>query len=302
MLCKVSLLSFLHSLRLLLPLWFILTSLKRVHLSGPPTSNVVKLNCNGAFKSNQGAIEIVIRDSDWVGAIIESDSSDAIALSSLESVPPWAVGMVLNGLKEELKADVRIQKPRTVNKASRYLRGECYRRGKKYRPGHQCKTGTLKVMKVEEEPDEQLINEVNHITANANDVTEINLHTILGKPHLITMKVEVAPFGAQIGNGDFIKCSHICKNLTLQVNELKIVQDFYPFSIGEADLILGIQWLETPNMVQANWKELFMIFNVDGKRNKWHGLSTGSQTSLSFQHLAIEPGVIRDFPIYYNLL
>ncbi|GKE98067.1 F-box domain containing protein, partial [Tanacetum coccineum] len=84
-------------------------------------SNVVKLNCDGAFKSNQGAIGIVARDSEgvilacigerwqassllamellairnacnlaltngWAGVIIESDSSDAIALSSSESV------------------------------------------------------------------------------------------------------------------------------------------------------------------------------------------------------------------------
>nr|GEY22569.1 RNA-directed DNA polymerase, eukaryota [Tanacetum cinerariifolium] len=86
------------------------------------TSNVVKLNCDGAFKSNQGAIGIVARDSEgvilacigerwqassplamellaltngWVGAIIESDSSDAIALSSSEFVPPWAVCVIV---------------------------------------------------------------------------------------------------------------------------------------------------------------------------------------------------------------
>nr|GEV73699.1 Myc-type, basic helix-loop-helix (bHLH) domain-containing protein [Tanacetum cinerariifolium] len=77
----------------------------------------MKLNCDGAFKSNQGAVGIVARDSEgaiiavirerchasfalaieflairnvcnlaltngWVGAIIESDSTDVITLSS----------------------------------------------------------------------------------------------------------------------------------------------------------------------------------------------------------------------------
>ncbi|GJU27804.1 F-box domain containing protein [Tanacetum coccineum] len=100
----------------------------------PPTSNVVKLNCDGAFKSNQGAIGIVARDSKgvilacfgerwqassplamellairnacnlaltngWIGAIIESDSTDAIALSSSESVPPWAVGVIVADIR-----------------------------------------------------------------------------------------------------------------------------------------------------------------------------------------------------------
>nr|GEV30060.1 retrotransposon Gag domain, retroviral aspartyl protease [Tanacetum cinerariifolium] len=221
-------------------------------------------------------------------------------------------GVFLNGLKEELKADVRIQKPRTVYKAvsialefeskinhtcygrgstwttpskssqpeskattatsntsnsnskpplrisdverqSRYLKGECYRCGEKYGPGHRCKTGTFKVLEVEEEPEEQPTSEVECIAGDTNDVAEIILHAILGKPHPKTMKVQVAPFGVQIGNGDFIRCGHICKDLPIQINELKIVQDFYCFSIGGADLVLGIQWLETLNTVQANW-------------------------------------------------
>nr|GEV23769.1 retrotransposon Gag domain, retroviral aspartyl protease [Tanacetum cinerariifolium] len=73
----------------------------------------------------------------------------------------------------------------------------------------------------------------------------------------------VAPFGVQIGNEDFIRCDHICKNLAIHIDDLKIVQDFYPFSIGGADLVLGIRWMETLNTVQANWKEMFMIFNVE---------------------------------------
>nr|GEV77104.1 cytochrome P450 [Tanacetum cinerariifolium] len=36
----------------------------------------------------------------WVGAIFKSDSTDAIALSSSESVPPWAVGVIV--------ADIRV--------------------------------------------------------------------------------------------------------------------------------------------------------------------------------------------------
>lgn len=76
----------------------------------------------------------------------------------------------------------------------------------------------------------------------------------------------------------------------LQVDEVKIVQDFYPFSIGGADVVLGVQWLETLNTVQVYWKGIFMIFYVDGKRYKWQGISTGPQKSASFQHLVVESG------------
>ncbi|GKD26226.1 hypothetical protein Tco_1232440, partial [Tanacetum coccineum] len=56
--------------------------------------------------------------------------------------------------------------------------------------GHQCKTSTLKVMEVEEEPYEQPTNKVDYIAVDANDVVEISLHANLGKPHLRTMKVQ----------------------------------------------------------------------------------------------------------------
>ncbi|GKC63577.1 ribonuclease H protein, partial [Tanacetum coccineum] len=36
----------------------------------------------------------------WVGAIIESDSTYAITFSSLECVPPWALGVIVADIKE----------------------------------------------------------------------------------------------------------------------------------------------------------------------------------------------------------
>ncbi|GKB34694.1 retrotransposon gag domain, retroviral aspartyl protease [Tanacetum coccineum] len=115
------------------------------------------------------------------------------------------------------------------------------------------------------------------------ETAEISLHAILGKPHPTTMKVHatqpLAPFGVQIGNRDVIRCGQICKNLPVQINDLKITQDFHPFSFGGADLVLGIQWLATLNTVQANCKELFMIFSIDGKRYKLEGIVTGPQKS-----------------------
>nr|GEX33420.1 retrotransposon Gag domain, retroviral aspartyl protease [Tanacetum cinerariifolium] len=70
------------------------------------------------------------------------------------------------------------------------------------------------------------------------ETAEISLHAILAKPHPTTMKVRdvlvnelkptskpMAPFGVQIGNEDIIRCSNICKNLPVQINELKITQD-----------------------------------------------------------------------------
>ncbi|KAJ0501159.1 putative retrotransposon gag domain, aspartic peptidase domain superfamily [Helianthus annuus] len=217
------------------------------------------------------------------------------------------------------KPPIRISE---TEKQTRFLKGECFRCGDKYGPGHRCKAGTLKLLEAEEDPDDQGDEDMNS-EENQGDAAEISLHAIFGRSHPTTIKVHgklnstevlilvdggsthnfisdvlvnelkmatqpVAPFGVQIGNGDVIRCGQICKNLSVQVNDLQIVQDFYPFSIGGAELVLRIQWLATLNTVQANWKELFMVFTIDGKRYKLQGISSGPQKSSSFQHLAIE--------------
>nr|GEU47284.1 transposon Ty3-G Gag-Pol polyprotein [Tanacetum cinerariifolium] len=293
------------------------------------------------------------------------------------------LGVFLNGLKDELKSDVRIHKPRTVysamslalefeskltnhqpgknasctpnskpyedskpttftpsqtsqpkntfrtfetEKQNRFLKGECFRCGDKYEPGHLCKAGTLKVLEANEDVEETLTTDLTNLESDPEETTEISFHTILGKPHPTTMKVHgmlhstevlilidggsthnfisdvlvnelklatqpLAPFGVQIGNGDVIRCGQICKNLPVQINDIKITQDFHPFSLGGADLVLGIQWLATLNTVQANWKEMFMVFKIDGKQYKLQGVVSGPQKSSSFQHLAIDPEI-----------
>nr|GEU52731.1 retrotransposon Gag domain, retroviral aspartyl protease [Tanacetum cinerariifolium] len=202
--------------------------------------------------------------------------------------------------------------------------------GDKYGPGHRCKTGTFKLLEaddVEEPTDTQEVN----LDENPSEVAKINLHAIFSKSQPTAMKVHgtlnsnevlilidggsthnfisdvlvnelkltsqmVALLGVQIRNGDVIRCSKVCRDLSLQLGGLKVVQDFYPFSIGGADLVLGIQWLATLNTVQVNWKEMFMIFTIDGKQYKLQDVSTGPHKSSSFQHLAIEPDTDLDIP------
>ncbi|GJT48170.1 retrotransposon gag domain, retroviral aspartyl protease [Tanacetum coccineum] len=218
-----------------------------------------------------------------------------------------------------------------IEKQNQFLKGECFRCGDKYKPGHLCKTGTLKVLEANEDVEEPLTTDLTNLEYDREETAEISLHAILGKPHPTTMKVHgmlhstkvlilidggsthnfisdvlvnelklttqpLAPFGVQIGNGDVIRCGQICKNLPVQINDLKITQDFHPFSLRDVDLVLGIQWLTTLNTIQANWKELFMIFSIDGKGYKPEGIVTGPQKSSSFQHLAVEPEVIPCIP------
>ncbi|GKC86278.1 ty3-gypsy retrotransposon protein [Tanacetum coccineum] len=66
-------------------------------------------------------------------------------------------------------------------------------------------------------------------------------------PELKMVTVFITPFGIQIGNGDIIRCNQHCKDISVKLPYIKIVQDFYPFSIEGVDLVLGVQWLATLN-------------------------------------------------------
>lgn len=151
-------------------------------------------------------------------------------------------------------------------------------------------------------PDEEEIRD--ELEANQmSEFASISLQAILGKQTSTTMKLEgligkkeviilvdsgsthnfvsdaivqelqlmmqyVPTFGVQIGNEDVIRCNSIYRDLEVQLPGLKLRQDFYPFPIGGADLVLGIQWLATLNTVQANWKDMFMIFTINGRQYK----------------------------------
>ncbi|GJY60943.1 retrotransposon gag domain, retroviral aspartyl protease [Tanacetum coccineum] len=211
---------------------------------------------------------------------------------------------------------------------------ECFRCGDKYGPGYQCKTGTFKLLEadgVEEPTDTQEVN----LDENLSEVAKISLHAIFGKSQPTTMKVHgtlnsnevlilidgesthnfisdvlvnelkltsqmVAPFGVQIRNGDVIRCIKVCRDLSLQLGGLKVVQDFYPFSIGGADVVLGIQWLATLNTVQANWKEMFMIFTIDGKQYKLQAEGGVPWARYHFRRcssIARKKSVVQSWPI-----
>lgn len=69
-------------------------------------------------------------------------------------------------------------------------------------------------------------------------------------------------FGVTLGNGEAIKGTGECRGVVLQLGALEIVEDFLSFSLGNSDVILGVQWLEKLGSVTTNWKLQEMKFKV----------------------------------------
>ncbi|KAI3777374.1 hypothetical protein L1987_47174 [Smallanthus sonchifolius] len=217
------------------------------------------------------------------------------------------LGVFLHGLMEELKADHRLHKPRSVYKAmsialefesktthnrketksqatettkpslptttsavmqtsapplrisktekhARYIKGECFRYGEKYGPGHRCKTGTFKLLEyAEENITEVAITEQEPLA----ELAEISLQSTCSfwsaKPDNYEASGCFRQYrNSDLGNGDVIRCNQVCKEVSLHISDLQVSQYFYPFALGGADAVLGIQWLTTPDTVQAN--------------------------------------------------
>ena len=72
-------------------------------------------------------------------------------------------------------------------------------------------------------------------------------------------------FVVQIGNGDIVSNKGICHQVVLKLKNIDIKEDFYSFELGNVDAVLEVKWLASLGTVQANWRETFIKFQVDGR-------------------------------------
>ena len=68
------------------------------------------------------------------------------------------------------------------------------------------------------------------------------------------------PSGVTIGDGTRCQGRGVCKRLELKLKEITIVADFLAIEVGNVDLILGMQWLDTTGTMKIHWPSLTMSF------------------------------------------
>ncbi|PWA93151.1 retrotransposon gag domain, Retroviral aspartyl protease [Artemisia annua] len=188
------------------------------------------------------------------------------------------LGVFLNGLKDDLKADVRIHKPRTVYKAmSIAIEFESKVVHTKF---GKSLPSSAKIESVPSKPIETF--SLLPSTATAQKPTEGRLSDVEKQGRYI--RGECFRCGDKYGPG------HRCKTGTFK--SLEIADEGEEAAEDElehtTDVVLGIQWLATLNTVQANWKEMFMKFTIDGKEYKLQGLPPNLRLSATFSHLTAE--------------
>ncbi|KAL8142935.1 hypothetical protein V2J09_015967 [Rumex salicifolius] len=111
---------------------------------------------------------------------------------------------------------------------------------------------------------------------------------------------EVPMFGVTIGNGAIISCDRICPDVAIQLPGVILRQDFFAFDMGTAELVLGVRWLASLDMVEANWKELFLTFRQQGRENS--GADALSRRPHSAELLTLVVPFALDFHQWKNAL
>ncbi|KAJ9555024.1 hypothetical protein OSB04_009638 [Centaurea solstitialis] len=68
-----------------------------------------------------------------------------------------------------------------------------------------------------------------------------------------------------LGLGEKVKGMGVCRHVEVNVQGLEVIDDFLPIQLGNSDVILGMQWLETLGTTWVNWKEQVMKFTTAGR-------------------------------------
>jgi hypothetical protein len=76
-----------------------------------------------------------------------------------------------------------------------------------------------------------------------------------------------------IVDGGTINCSRKCNKINLTMGEYVMNSPMIAIPMGGADVVLGIQWLQSLGTVAFNFQELFMKFSLEGKEIELRGIT-----------------------------
>lgn len=61
-----------------------------------------------------------------------------------------------------------------------------------------------------------------------------------------------------------MKCVRVCQEVEILMQNYTATTKLLPLILGNVDVILGVEWLETLGDVKSNWKEQMMSFKHNG--------------------------------------
>ncbi|KAF7812804.1 Retrotransposable element Tf2 [Senna tora] len=96
-------------------------------------------------------------------------------------------------------------------------------------------------------------------------------------------KENTSVYEVTVGDGHVVKGQGICRGLKVEMQGAEIKQNFYLFNLGEVDVILGIEWLESLGEVSVNWRLLTMRYKDNEKEIALKGDASLARTEVAFK-------------------
>ena len=82
-----------------------------------------------------------------------------------------------------------------------------------------------------------------------------------------------------IANGGTINCSGKCHNIKLSMGEYVLTSPMLSIPMGGANVVLGVQWLQSLGTIAFNFQELFIKFSTEGKEVELRGIVGKAKTT-----------------------
>ena len=76
-----------------------------------------------------------------------------------------------------------------------------------------------------------------------------------------------------VANGGTINYSGKCHNIKLSMGEYVLTNPMLSIPMGGADVVLGVQWIQSLGTIVFNFQEIFMKFSAEGKEVKLRGIT-----------------------------
>lgn len=183
-------------------------------------------------------------------------------------------------------------------------KGLCFKCDGRYQPGHQCRYKELHMLIVKEdgteyEIEEEIEDDSEESSPEMSELAELSLNSVVGLSSPRTMKlrgtiqnedvvvmidsgashnfisnqlvkklglvmVETKGYGVIMGTGVAVKGAGVCQDIEIWMQNYSLTTSLLPLKLRNADVILGVQWLETLGDVRTNWKEQRMRLKSKG--------------------------------------
>ena len=85
-----------------------------------------------------------------------------------------------------------------------------------------------------------------------------------------------------VANGGTINCSGKCHNIKLAMWEYVLNISMLSITMGGADVVLGVQWLQSLGTITFNFQELFFTIFWEGKEVELRGITWKPGNIINF--------------------